>query len=189
MEPDWNRPCCTTPDIFQALRRQWATILLNNSLVTNMNLFFNSGDDQLPFTDEDLSPFKPSLSEFIQSHGLVPDWSIREDQPMQLSIMAAVSSFLDDRDKTLFPILLAGAPPGFDSISDSGCFSPVADNSDETVPLSIPSTHWQSAASDLPTSRTLVSQELKKVGYFNILALWKRLNKNLVISWRLTNWV
>lgn len=39
-------------------------------------------------------------------------------------------------------------------------FPPAEDKSDEKVPLSIPSTNWQSAESDFPTSRELVSQQL-----------------------------
>ena len=128
-----------------------------------MKSFFNSGDAQPPFTEEDLIPFKNTLTEFIQSHGLVPDWSIRADQPMQLSIMAALSRILDDRDTTLFPMLLAGVPTGFDgNISASGCFPQTGDKSDENVPLSVHSTNWQSAESDLPTTRNLVFQELEK---------------------------
>jgi hypothetical protein len=45
---------------------------------------------------------------------MLPDWSIREDQPLHLSIMAALSRILGDNDTTLFPMLLAGAPTGFD---------------------------------------------------------------------------
>ena len=161
-EPDWSRPFRTVPDTFQALRRQWVKILLNMGLTQKMQSFFNSGDAHPPFTDEDLTPFKQTLTEFIQSHGLVADWSIREDQPMQLSIMAALSRILDDRDTTLFPMLLAGAPTGFDGdIPASGCFPPAEDKSDDNVPLSVHSTNWQSAESDLTTTRELVSQELE----------------------------
>ena len=81
---------------------------------------------------------------------------------MQLSIMAALSRILDDRDTTLFPMLLAGAPTGFDGdIPASGCFPPAEDKSDDNVPLSVHSTNWQSAESDLTTTRELVSQELE----------------------------
>ena len=128
-----------------------------------MKSFFNSGDAQPPFTEDDLIPIKQTLTEFIQYHGLVPDWSMRAAQPMQLSIMAALSRILDDRDTTLFPMLLAGAPTGFDGdIPASGCFPPTADKRDDTVQLSFHSINWQSAEYDLPTTRDLVFQELEK---------------------------
>eukprot|EP00435_Cladocopium_sp_Y103_P026735 s420_g6.t1 len=102
------------------------------------------------------------VSEFLQSHGLTPDWSIRTDQPMHLSIMAALSTIMDDNDRTLFPMLLHGAPTGFDNnIPPSGCFPAAEDKTDETIPLSILTTNWQSAES-VPTTRDLVNQELDK---------------------------
>jgi hypothetical protein len=59
-------------------------------------------------------------------------------------------------------MLLAGAPTGFDGdIPASGCFPPAEDKSDDNVPLSVHSTNWQSAESDLTTTRELVSQELE----------------------------
>ena len=82
---------------------------------------------------------------------------------MQLSIMAALSRILDNRDTTLFSMLLAGTPTGFNgNIPASGCFSQTEDNSDETAPLSVHSTNWQSTESDLSTIRNLVFQELEK---------------------------
>eukprot|EP00435_Cladocopium_sp_Y103_P038655 s2653_g10.t1 len=82
---------------------------------------------------------------------------------MHLSIMAALSTIMNDKDQTLFPMLLQGAPTGFDNnIPPSGCFPVAADKTDETIPLSIHTTNWQSAESDLPTTRELVHQELDK---------------------------
>ena len=103
------------------------------------------------------------MTTFIQSHGLTPDWSIRADQPMHLSIMASLSQILGDKDTTLFPMLLEGAPTGFDgNIPSSGCFPRAEDKTDESIPLSVHMTNWQSAESDLPTARDLVAQELEK---------------------------
>jgi hypothetical protein len=40
--------------------------------------------------------------------------------------------------------------------------SPAEDKTDDSIPLSVHSTNWQSADSDLPTMRNLVAQELEK---------------------------
>ena len=94
---------------------------------------------------------------------MIPDWSIRSDQPMHLEIMAALSRIMGDKDSTLFPMLREGAPTGFDNdIPPSGCFPAAADKTDDSIPLSIHQTNWQSAESDLPTTRDLVAQELEK---------------------------
>jgi hypothetical protein len=162
-EPDWSRPYRSVPDALHNLRRQWVQILLKNGLIEKMRAFFNSGDNQPPFNDHDLQPFRESMTTFIQSHGLTPDWSIRADQPMHLSIMASLSQILADKDTSLFPMLLEGAPTGFDgNIPSSGCFPRADDKADESIPLSIHMTNWQSAESDLPTTRDLVAQELEK---------------------------
>ena len=78
-------------------------------------------DNHPPFNDLDLQPCRETRTSFNQSHGLTPDWTIRDDQPMHLSIMAALSS--RDKDVTLFPMLLDGAPPGFNGdVPASPCF-------------------------------------------------------------------
>ena len=45
------------------------------------------------------------LHEFILSHGISPDWSAREHQPMQLGILSALSTIMSDKDITLFEAL------------------------------------------------------------------------------------
>ena len=162
-EPDWSRPHRSVPDCFHDLRQQWVQIVLKNGLVNKLKTFFASGDVQPPFNDQDIQPFKQSLSEFIQKHDMIPDWSIRSDQPMHLEIMAALSRIMGDKDSTLFPMLREGAPTGFDDdIPPSGCFPIAEDKTDDSIPLSIHQTNWQSAESDLPTTRELVDQELQK---------------------------
>ena len=92
---------------------------------------------------------------------MTPDWSIRPDQPMHLAIMTSLSKIMNDKDTTFFSTLLEGAPTGFDgTIPPSGCFPTALDKTDESIPLSIHLSNWQSAESDSPTTRDLVAQEL-----------------------------
>ena len=182
-EPDWSRPFRAVPDTFQSLRRQWVKLLLNNGLIQKMKSFFNSGDAQPPFTEDDLIPFKNTLNEFIQSHGLVPDWSIRADQPMQLSIMAALSRILDDRDTTLFPMLLAGAPTGFDGDIPALVVFP-------TQKIRVMKRYLCQCIQPTGSLQNLIcllhatlsSKNWKRAGFTNMMALWKMLNKNLVTN-------
>ena len=69
---------------------------------------------------------------------MIPDWSVRPDQPMHLAIMTSLSTIMNDKDTTLFPMLLEGAPTGFDgTIPPSGCFPTALDETDDSIPLSI----------------------------------------------------
>ena len=54
-----------------------------------------------PFSEETLQPFMNELNHFIRMHGMTPDWSIREHQPMRLGILAALSTIMGDKDTTL----------------------------------------------------------------------------------------
>ena len=121
------------------------------------------GERNPPFDQYDPDPFKKSLYMFIPSPGMIPDWSIRPDQPMHLSITTSLSKITNNKDITLFPMLLEGAPTGFDStIPSSGCLPIALDEPDEAIFLSIHSRHWHSAELDLPMIRDLVAQELAK---------------------------
>ena len=62
------------------------------------------------------------------THGMKADWSLRADQPMHLEIMAALSTIMDDKDKSLFNMLRDGAPTGFQAdIPPSGIFPTAMD--------------------------------------------------------------
>jgi hypothetical protein len=68
---------------------------------------------------------------------MTPDWSIHPDQPMHLAIMTSLSTIMNDKDTTLFPMLLEGAATGFaGTIPSSGCFPTALDKTDELIPLS-----------------------------------------------------
>ena len=162
-EPDWSRPHRSTPDSLKVLRQDWVQLILKHGLLDKMRQFFKHNDAQPPFSPEDLAPFRTSLERFLMTHGIQADWSIRADQPMHLEIMAALSTIMDDKDKSLFNMLREGAPTGIQAdIPPSGVFPAAMDKSDDSIPLSIHMTNWQSAESDLATTRDLVSQEIDK---------------------------
>ena len=104
-----------------------------------------------PFSTQELEPFKQILEEWMTSHGLTADWSIREHQPMHLGLMQSISTFMNDADVDLFPCLLHGVPTGFaDDIPPSNCFSVKEDDLEANQqPLSIHMDNWRSS-SDRP---------------------------------------
>ena len=162
-EPDWSRPNRIQSDHLHDLRKVWVQHILDNKLTDKMHQFLRSCGTDPPFTNSDLEFFRESLSDFLRSKGFTADWSIRPDQPLHLELLHCLSKILGDKDTSLFPMLIAGAPTGFDNnIPLSGCFPRAEDKSDDSVPLSIHTANWQSAESDLPTTRELVQQEIDK---------------------------
>ena len=96
-------------------------------------------------------------------HGLTPDWSVREHQPMRLGILAALSTIMEDKDTTLFDALQAGVSTGFQKdIPPSQCF-PINDRQVGTSTLlSAHMCNWASAESDLELTRSLVEEEISR---------------------------
>ena len=166
-EPDWRRPLRSAPDCLHELRRQWVQMILADGVVNTSHAFFASDDVQASFTDHDIQLFKQSVSDFIQEHDMIHDWSTHLDQHMHLEILAALSQILDDKDSTLFPMLRERAPTGLDNdIPSLGCFPTAIDKTVNSTPLSIPQTHWPSAESDSTTTRELVLQAFGTDGIF-----------------------
>ena len=103
------------------------------------------------------------LHEFILSHGISPDWSIREHQPMRLGILSALSTIMDDKDTTLFGAFQTGASTGFNhDIPSSTCFPPNDRQPDTSTILSAHLCNWASAEADIELTRTLVEEEVSK---------------------------
>jgi len=107
-----------------------------------MKEFMQNHSNTPPFSDEDLSPFRQSLNDFLGSKGFDPNWTIRDDQPLQLGILSALSQLTTDADTSLFKMLTDGAPTGIlGDIPPSTCFPAALDKSDPDVPLSF-SSHY-----------------------------------------------
>ncbi|CAK9112390.1 unnamed protein product, partial [Durusdinium trenchii] len=103
--PDWSMDNRVQPDVFRSLRRTWVDEILTRKLHKELVAHFASGSKTPPFSEETLAPFRQSLNEFLSAHGLSPDWSIREHQPMALRIMRMLHSIQQDWDVSLFPSL------------------------------------------------------------------------------------
>ena len=84
--PDWSYPRTANGDIFGALRERFFKLILDHSYHKRILCHFHMHEASPPFSTQELEPFKQILEEWMTSHGLTADWSIREHQPMHLGL-------------------------------------------------------------------------------------------------------
>ena len=114
----------------KTLRQSWLKRIVDWRLDKYISLFFNHGEHTVPsFSKETLALFRQDLEEFLRLHGVAIDWTIRNHQPMHLSILHALGTIMEDTDSSLFPCLIAGVGTGFQhDIPRSNCFLPMDRN-------------------------------------------------------------
>ena len=162
-QPDWSRPFRVETDVFCTLRKAWMQHILKNRLHHKIYQFLQSDSTDPPFSEDDITPFREMLSNFLTEAGLPVSWVIRDDQPLHLDILSQLSQLMHDADSTLFPFLIRGVTTGIeDDVPPSTCFPSASDIIADPVPLSIHMTNWQSAEQDLDTTRELVAKEVEK---------------------------
>ena len=66
--------------------------------------FLHEDEASPPISEDDIQPFRDLLSQFLEKNHRNVSWDIREDQPLHLSILQQLSMFMNDADKTLFPV-------------------------------------------------------------------------------------
>ena len=150
--------------LFKHLRTTWRQMILDQRLDRKLLAYVAQGPcPELPFSDETLQPFMQVLHEFILSHGISPDWSVREHQPMRLGILSALSTTMSDKDTTLFEALPTGVSTGFNhDIPPSNCFPTNDRQPDTSTILSAHLCNLASAEADIELTRTLVEEEVSK---------------------------
>ena len=112
------------------------------------------------------------------------DWSIPVHQPYALHAMQALSCTVQDRDKNLFPCLLAGVPTGCsDAIPPSSCFipTPVDDGNEDDAWVLCDDT-WKGARDDPDPLESLVEEELRQDG-LRSYRRWRWLRRGGVGAW------
>jgi hypothetical protein len=102
---------------------------------------------------DQLLPFKQRL-----------DWRVRDDQPLSLHALAAISEYMQDPDINLFPALIRGVSTGFqDEIAPSNVFARKEEIEDPSKPdLSIHWTNWQTAEAQPELTSELIQEEISK---------------------------
>ena len=111
--PDWSYPRTSQSDLFGDLRRELFQYILQNSLHKRVLCHFHLHDPHPPFSDAEVAAARNLVHDWMVSHHLSFDWSIREYQPMRLSALQAISHIMEDADSSLFPSLLEGVPTGY----------------------------------------------------------------------------
>ena len=161
--PDWSLPDRTSSDVFESLRHSLFDFILSKQLHKEFLANIAKKLSDPPFTESVVDEARKILSEFLQQHSKPADWTIREHQPMYLSIMHSLQFFMPDEDVPLFPSLIEGVSTGFHSdVAPSGFFPPNDKPDLPSTLLSIHLANWQSAEKEPQTTLELVDEEVKQ---------------------------
>jgi hypothetical protein len=113
----------TQSDVFQGLRQRFFRLITDLRMDKQILSAFESKAEQEPFSSEQLQPFRRLVDEFLEAHGITPDWSVPSGQCIWLHLLQQLSSCMNDPDTALFPYLIEGVPIGNDvPIAPSKCF-------------------------------------------------------------------
>lgn len=160
--PDWSYPRTAHGDIFGDLRHKMFKLILDNSYHKRLLCHFYMHSAEPPLSEQELSPFRHILEDWMTSKNLQIDWTVREHQPMHLHMMQEFSRFMHDEDTALFSSLIDGVPTGFsDDIPGSNCFSKKDDEIEmNRQPLSIHMDNWRSSADRPDLTAELIAKEI-----------------------------
>ena len=111
--PDWSFPGRTSQDIFHNLRHVLFDFILSNNLHKEFLANIANEVATPPFSEALVDQARQQLSRFLQDHSKPVDWNIRERQPMFLSIMQSLQSFMPNEDIPLFPSLMMESAQAF----------------------------------------------------------------------------
>ena len=97
-----------------------------------------------PFSEDLVQQFRASLDTLLPLDQPL-DWQVRADQPLCLHALQAISHYMNDPDRNLFPALIEGVSTGFqDNIAPSNVFAAKPPTEEPARPeLSIHWTNWQ----------------------------------------------
>ena len=145
------------------IRKKWMSHIMDNSLDRKLIAHISQKREDPPFSNSDIAPLKALFSEFLEAHGIAPDWTIPADQPMHLHVLHQLCQLVEDPDTELFQLLIKGVPIGIDDhIPRSNCF-PEASPKDVNAPdsqLSIHHCNWSSAEDNPEIVEELIQKEL-----------------------------
>ena len=160
-QPDWSRPDREQPDVFQELRNKFFQHILDNKLHFEFLRHVELQNPEAPFDRQSVDMFRSFISEFLENHECIADWTVRPHQPMNLNIMSQLNFVMHDHDIDLFPSLIEGVSTGFNNdIRPSNVFGANDRPKLPETPLSVHLANWQSAEMEPDTTKRLVQEEL-----------------------------
>ena len=101
--PDWSMPERTSEDVFRSLRQSLFEFIFSKNLRKEFLANIANKLSDPPFSDNIVDEARQLMSRFLQQHSKPADWTIREHQPMYLSIMHILQFFMPNEDVPLFP--------------------------------------------------------------------------------------
>ena len=149
-------------DSFSALRKNFFRTIMDQRLDLQVMRAFQHRQEDPPFSEEQIRPFRNFVEEFLLAQGMTPDWSTPPDQQLCLHILQQLCECMRDPDTSLFPYLIAGVPLGIkEDIMPSRCF-PInqPDVPFEPPLLSLHHTNWQSAEDEPEIVQELINKEV-----------------------------
>ena len=131
--------------MFQSLRARFFKQILDQKLHLDFLAHIDSQNPDPPFDEKTIETFRSFITNFLEEHPCVADWTIRPHQPMTLNIMSQLGFLMQDPDIDLFPCLTAGVSTGFNNdISPSNVLGPNDRPKLPETPLSVHLANWQS---------------------------------------------
>ena len=134
------------------------------------------------FSAEEVDALRQDVSLLFQQSGHSMNWGIPEGQPYCLYALASLSSFMRDKDKTLFTALLQGVPTGFHhDIPLSGTLdaSVIALHEED---LCICDKNWAGAEADTTLLQSLVDTEIAS-GWLHPVVLRMQSSSGRMLQW------
>eukprot|EP00435_Cladocopium_sp_Y103_P009098 s5486_g2.t1 len=161
--PDWSAPqICDNP--FKELQESWTRLILQQRLHHDIFQRFQHESSDMPFSDEQLQPFRLTLEGFMNEKMQQPmNWEIRAKQPLCLHALQQISAYLHDADQHLFPALLQGVPTGLQrDIPESHVFAVHTTIHEQDIDLTTHMTNWKSAEDHDDITSSLLQEELRQ---------------------------
>ena len=158
--PDWSIP--QSKDLLRPLRHLLLFFCGSHSIPSRLRRNIKHSVKDPLFTQEEVGLLRSLISQFFRKRGSTIDWAIPAGQPYCLHALAFLSTFIEDKDSTLFAALLQGVPTGFhhDIPLSHVLFTndPPAANDED---LSICNTNWRGAENDPLLLESLLSEEIE----------------------------
>ena len=159
-QPDWSVPHAA--DSLRPLRHILLSFCGSHSIPSRLRYNIKHSVKDPLFTPEEVARLRSLISQFFHRRGALIDWSIPDGQPYCLHALSFLSTFISDKDSTLFAALLQGVPTGFhhDIPLSQVLFvnePPAVSDAD----LSICHTNWRGAEDDPLLLEALLSEEIE----------------------------
>ena len=179
--PDWSEGRRPGNDILQGLRHTLMSFCGKERIPSRLRQRLEAASDSPLFSMEEITLLRQNVALQFQQAGYTMSWDIPEGQPYCLHALASLSSFIGDKDKTLFTALLQGVPTGFHhDIPLSGTLdaSVVALHEDD---LCICEKNWAGAEADPALLQSLIDKAVAEGWLHSVPSLesakarWKHL--------------